>query len=121
MDSAVAPWTWLGGINQMEEVAAAKRDLKGCIIHASNMQNKPHSEKHSIFSFCRQTEGRMLVLVPSFSGPLALSLALCSLSSHPLIAAAAAEGDISTLAGLASSSAPQMEWAPMPSLIVPME
>jgi hypothetical protein len=37
----------------------------------------------------------MLVLVSSsFSGPLALSLALCSLSFHPLFVAVVAEGDI---------------------------
>jgi DNA-binding beta-propeller fold protein YncE len=47
----------------------------------------------------------MVLLVPSsFSGPLALSLVLYSLSSHPLIAALVTEGDVTTFAGLASSS-----------------
>jgi hypothetical protein len=60
----------------------------------------------------------MIVLVPSsFSGPLALSLAL-SLSGRPLIAAAVG-GDVTILAGLSSGST--MEWAPMPYSIIPEE
>jgi DNA-binding beta-propeller fold protein YncE len=44
------------------------------------------------------------MLVASSSGPLALSLALCSLSFHPLFAAAVTDGDVTTLAGFSASN-----------------